>query len=253
MSRLILVTVLACLTSVANAAEAGRGGKLVYAGATGSIGRLALPMLRDKGFTIRAITRNPVRAAKEYGSDYQWVFGDVRDPDQMQRQLAGAQFVVCSIGYTEFEGPNGPQFVDYMGVRNLVDAAKAHGVKHFVLVSAGNIGPYRDHTQNPRFGYVAYWKDKSERYLKQSGVPFTIVGPTGFTDGEGGVTGILLTDRSKFAMATITRADVAAVTVATVNNPQAIGKSLYIQNDPSRRPGTWLSEIAGVEPEPLSP
>ena len=225
------------------------GGKLVYAGATGSIGRLALPMLREQGYSIRAITRNPARAAKRYGDDYQWVHGDVRDPEKMQELLTGADYVICSISYTEFEGPNGPQFVDYMGVRNLVDAARAGGVKHFVLVAAGNTGPYRDHTQNPRFGYVAYWKTKGEDYLKQSGVPFTIVGPTGFVDGEGGTTGIFLGDRSEFQMATIIRADVAAVTVATLANPDAIGKSLYIQNDPSIEVGVWRDRIGEIEPE----
>jgi uncharacterized protein YbjT (DUF2867 family) len=242
---------LAALAAVSHAAGESQGGKLVYAGASGSVGRLALPLLREQGYAIRAISRNPARAAKEHGTQYQWVYGDVRDPDQVQQLLAGAEFVVCSIGYTEFEGPNGPQFVDYMGVRNLVDAAKANGVKHFVLVSAGNIGPYRDHTQNPRFGYVAYWKDKSERYLKKSGLPFTIVGPTGFTDGAGGVTGILLTDRSKFDLATITRADVAAVTVASVNNPDAIGRSFYIKNDPSVKPGAWRNLLRSVAPEPM--
>jgi hypothetical protein len=81
-------------------------------------------------------------------------------------------------------------------------------------------------------------------------VPFTIIGPTGFTDGAGGATGVRLTDRSQFALATITRADVAAVTVATLGNPDALGKSLYIQNDPAEKPGAWVGKIAGVQPEP---
>jgi uncharacterized protein YbjT (DUF2867 family) len=163
--------------------------------------------------------------------------------------LEGADYLVCSISYTEFEGPNGPQFVDYMGVRNLVDAAKENGIKHFVLVAAGNTGPYRDHTKNPRFGYVAYWKSKGEDYLKKSGVPFTIVGPTGFVHGEGGEIGIYLAGRDEYKMGTITRADVAAVTVATLNNPDAIGKSLFIENNSDVEPGAWKERIAGVKPE----
>lgn len=242
----LLIGAILC-TPVALAEDSA--GKLVYAGATGSVGRLALPMLQAQGYSIRAITRNPARAATRYGDSYQWVYGDVRDPEQMTELLEGADYVICSIGYTEFEGSNGPQFVDYMGVRNLVDAAKANGIKHFVLVAAGNTGPYADHTQNPRFGYVAYWKNKGENYLKESGVPFTIVGPTGFVDGEGGTTGIFLSGRSEYHMATIMRADVAAVAVGTLNNPDALGKSLFIKNDPSLEPGAWRGKIKAVEPE----
>jgi uncharacterized protein YbjT (DUF2867 family) len=236
------------MVTVATAADTAPG-KLVYVGGTGSVGRHALPMLRERGYSIRAITRNPARAVARYGDDYQWMHGDVRDPEQMAELLAGADYVMCSIGYTEFEGPNGPQFVDYMGVRNLVDAARAGGVKHFVLVAAGNTGPQADHTLNPRFGYVAYWKNKGENYLKQSGVPFTIVGPTGFVDGEGGTTGIYLAGRDEYHMATIRRADVAAVAVGTLNNPDAIGKSLFIKNDESVEVGAWRERIGGIAPE----
>jgi len=151
---------MACLLALAALpapqGRAERTGNVVYAGATGSIGRIAIRMLRDEGYTVRAITRNPARAARMFGTDYQWVYGDVRDPEEMVRLLNGADYVVCSVSYTEFEGPNSPQFVDYMGVRNLVDAAKANGVKQMVVVSAGSAGPLRDHRQNPRFGYVAY-------------------------------------------------------------------------------------------------
>jgi uncharacterized protein YbjT (DUF2867 family) len=233
----------------ASAEAPGPKGNVVYAGATGSIGRIAIRLLHDQGYTVRAITRNPARAARTYGTDYQWVYGDVRDPDDMARLVKGADYVVCSISYTEFEGPESPQFVDYMGVRNLVDAARANGVKQLVVVSAGNAGPLRDHRQNPRFGYVAYWKTKGEDYLKKSGVPFTIVGPTGFVNGPGGVKGIRLAPRTEYRMGTITREDVAAVTVASVGNTDAVGKSLFIENNADVPPGAWRDAFRSVAPE----
>ena len=246
----LLAAVLLLSPWLSRAADApARKGNVVYAGATGSIGRLALPMLKQTGYTVRAITRNPARAATAYGTDYQWVFGDVRDPEEMNRLLKGADFVVCSISYTGFEGPDSPQFVDYMGVRKLVDAAKLNAVKQFVLVSAGNAGPLRDHRQNPRFGYVAYWKTKGEDYLKKSGVPFTIVGPTGFVDGPGGVQGIRLAPRTEYRMGTITRADVAAVTVASVGNPDAVGKSFFIESNAGLKPCGWRGAFRAIQPE----
>lgn len=49
--------------------------------------------------------------------------------------------------------------------KNLVDAAKATGVKHFVWSTL-------DHTQDP---HVAHWESKAkvDDYLKASGVPRT--------------------------------------------------------------------------------
>jgi nucleoside-diphosphate-sugar epimerase len=137
-----------------------------------------------------------------------------------------------------------------MGVRNLVDAAKANHVRHFVLVSAGNVGPYRDHTQNPRFGYVAYWKTKGENYLKASEVPFTIVGPSGFTDGPAGALGLRLAPRSEFEMTLIRREDIAVVTAAMLNNPAAFGKAMFIDNNANFDTMSWRAKIADIKPEP---
>jgi len=252
--REINIAGLACLIAiqliwsngVANAAE---DGTVFYAGATGSIGRIAIGLLNERGYAVRGMTRNPRRAGRLYGNDYDWVRGDVRDPDEVLKLMEGADFVICSISYTEFEGPNGPQFVDYMGVRNLVDAAKALGVKHLVLISAGSSGPLRDHTQNPRFGYVAYWKTKGEDYLKASGVPFTIVGPTGFVEGPGGELGIRIVSRTEYKMGTIRRSDVAAVTVESLNNPDAIGKSFFVENSEAGDKETWPDMFKLLQPE----
>jgi uncharacterized protein YbjT (DUF2867 family) len=246
----LVATGLLLLGPAVQAADSpARKGNVVYAGATGSVGRIAIRMLTEQGYTVRAITRNPARAAKLYGDGYQWTYGDVRDPADMNRLLRGADYVVCSVSYTEFEGPNGPQFVDYMGVRNLTDAAQANGVKQMVVVSAGNAGPLRDHRQNPRFGYVAYWKTKGEDYLKKSGVPFTIVGPTGFVDGPGAVKGIRLAPRTEYRMGTITREDVALVTVGSVANPDAVGKSFFIENNADVNPGAWRQALKTLRSE----
>jgi uncharacterized protein YbjT (DUF2867 family) len=229
-------------------AEESKGTVLVV-GATGSIGRIVIQLLNDDGYNVRAMTRNPDQAAERYGTEYQWVRGDVRDPEEMDPVMKGVDWLICSIGYTEFEGPNSAQFVDYMGVRNLVDAAKDHGVKHFVLVSASSAGPYRDHTQNPRFGYVAYWKTKGEQHLKDSGLSFTIVGPGGYMDAPANVNGVRIFPRSEFSMGYIGRADVAEIVVASLTDPDARNKAFAAQNDDSVDPGAWRDAFPSLQPE----
>ena len=229
-------------------AEDGNGTVLV-AGATGSIGRIVIGMLKDQGFAVRGMTRNPEQAAERYGDGIEWVRGDVRDPAELEPVMNGVDRLICSIGYTEFEGPNGPQFVDYMGVRNLVDAASRQGVKHFVLVSASSAGPYRDHAQNPRFGYVAYWKTKGEQYLKDSGLSFTIVGPGGYLDEPGGEKGVRIFSRAEFSMGYISREDVAAIVVAALTDPDARNKAFAAQYDESVEPGSWREAFSTLQPE----
>jgi uncharacterized protein YbjT (DUF2867 family) len=222
---------------------------VLYAGATGSIGRIATRMLTNQGYVVRGITRNPERARERYGDAAQWVYGDVRDPEMLVPLMENADIVICSISYTEFYGANSPQFVDYMGVRNLVDAAKRHNIKQFIVVSAGSSGPYRDHTQNPRFGYVAYWKTKGEDYLKASGIPFTIIGPGGFNNDPGGVRGVSIFPRKNFEFGFISRTDVATVTVESIGNPDAINKAFAVQYDDSVAPGAWRDMFTLIQPE----
>ena len=243
-----LIFATALLGSSLTIADEGKGTVLV-AGATGSIGRIVIRLLKDEGYAVRAMTRNPDQAAERYGTGYQWVRGDVRDPAELVPVMEDIDWLICSIGYTEFEGPNSAQFVDYMGVRNLVDAARDQGVKHFVLVSASSAGPFRDHTQNPRFGYVAYWKTKGEQYLKDSGLSFTIVGPGGYMDAPAGVTGVRIFPRSEFSMGYIGRADVAAIVVASLTDPDARNKAFAAQTDDSLEPGAWRNAFSTLQPE----
>jgi len=243
-----IFVLLLLLNALPVGAEDGKGTVLV-AGATGSIGRIVIHLLKDQGYTVRGMTRNPAQAAGRYGNDFNWVRGDVRDPAEIEPVIEGVDWLICSIGYTEFEGPNGPQFVDYMGVRNLVDAASRHGVKHFVLVSASSAGPYRDHTQNPRFGYVAYWKTKGEQHLKDSGLSFTIVGPGGYLDEPGGVKGVRIFSRAEFSMGYISREDVAAIVVASLSDPAARNKAFAAQYDDAVEPGRWRDAFSTLQPE----
>ena len=64
MIRIIVCCLIGWSLTAGPLSAAESTGKLVYAGATGSIGRLALPQLLEQGYSIRAITRNPARASK---------------------------------------------------------------------------------------------------------------------------------------------------------------------------------------------
>ena len=79
--------------------------------------------------------------------------------------MPGIERVICVIGTREVAGPNSAEFVDYGGVRNLVDAARAAGVRHFVLLTAiGTTDP--EHPFNKFTKGALQWRFKGEEHLR---------------------------------------------------------------------------------------
>lgn len=77
-----------------------------------------------------------------------------------------------------------PEYVDWVGQRNQVEAAKAAGVKHIVLVSS-MAGTLPDHFLNTNLDKIVLWKRKAEKYLISSGIPYTIIHPGGLLPHPG--------------------------------------------------------------------
>jgi hypothetical protein len=80
-------------------------------------------------------------------------------------------------------GDDGFAAVDWEGNRALIDAAKAAGVRHFILLSAGSAGrdgfPYS-------WSISPYpWKAKSKASLRSSTVPYPIIAVDGVGDEPG--------------------------------------------------------------------
>merc|ERR1712046_536199 len=81
-----------------------------------------------------------------------------------------------SFGYSE---SGMPERVDWVGGRNLIDAAKLAGTKHVVYVSSMG-GTMPNHMLNKMGGgNILLWKRKAEMYLIASGIPYTIIHPGG--------------------------------------------------------------------------
>ena len=226
---------------------------VLVAGATGRTGRLLLEQLRrDSRFAIRPMARDMAAAKRSVGAEYAWVAGDVTRPETLGPALTGVSLVLCAIGGTERSGPNSPEFVDYGGVKNLTDAARNAGVRHIVLESsmgAGSGGGFLGMVLNLFSGDALKWKAKGEAYLRESGVPYTIVRPGGLTDDPGGQKGIEFLQGDE-GSGRIPRADVAAVMVAAVDNRDALRKSFEIFSNNKLQPGAWRASFAALRTDP---
>lgn len=228
---------------------------VLVVGATGRTGREVLEQLRrNPRYAIRPLARDVAAARKAIGADYAWVPGDVTKPDTLSRAMAGASLVLVTIGATERSGPNSPEFVDYGGVKKVTDAARAAGVRQLVLESSmgvGSGGGLLGVVLNLMSGDALKWKAKGEAYLRASGLPYTIVRPGGLTDDPGGQTGIALQQGDE-GSGRIPRADVAAVMIAALDNPDALNKTFEVISDDQANRGAWRSGFSALRRDPTA-
>ncbi len=250
---LVLLALLLSLPLVVRAGlvvgEPGQGraagpGTVLVAGASGRTGQLIVRMLADQGFEVRPLTTSASSARTRTGLDIDWLEVDVRDAAAVAAAMSGVDYVISAVGASEWRGANSPKYVDYGGVVNLVDAATAEGVRHFVLISSAAAGPHREHRDNPRRGYVLYWKTRGENHLRASGLDYTVLGPGRLADGDpDGHRGIVLQSRETYQRAKVVRADVARVAVEVLSQPHARNRSFAIVNDDGASRDQWRVQL----------
>lgn len=231
------------------ALPAQHGTLVLVAGASGDTGQQIVRSLLDEGYQVRPLTTNAFRARQRTGLDIDWVEVDVRDQAQMVSVMEGVDYVISAIGSRDWRGPNSPRYVDFGGVRNLVDAAGSAGVQHFVLISSAAAGPHRDHRDSPRLGYVLYWKTRGENHLRSSGIDYTIIGPGGLVNGPAARSGIRITSREDYRRGLIARADVARLATASLTAPSARNKSFAAVNDDELGPDEWVADLRALAPD----
>lgn len=205
----------------ADAPAVAPAGPVVVAGAGGRTGRLVVRELVAAGFRVRALVRDP--AAATFPAGVEVLAADARDPATLAGPLAGASGLVISIGARRGEAGNGPEQVDFGGVRNLATAAAAAGVGQVVLVSSAGV-TREDHPLNRLFDDVLRWKARGEDAVRAAGVPYTIIRPGGLTDADDGPGAIRL-DQGDDGTGFIPRADVARLCVAALREPAARNRS----------------------------
>jgi uncharacterized protein YbjT (DUF2867 family) len=103
------------------------------------------------------------------------VTGDVREAGSLAPAVAGVQAVVSAVnGFVGGDGVS-PSTVDDLGNANLITAAEAAGVEHFVLVSV--VGAAPDHPLE-----LFRMKHRAEQRLMASGLGWTVIRATAFME-----------------------------------------------------------------------
>ena len=143
---------------------------ILVCGATGSQGGAVARTLLDRGFRVRALTRDhqkpEARALAEQGAEV--VQGDMDDRPSVDRALEGAHGVFSVQNFWEAGYDR-----EVRQGKTVADAAKGAGVGHFVYSSVGSA--------HRRTG-IAHFDSKREveEHLRGLGLPRTVLRPVFF-------------------------------------------------------------------------
>ena len=240
---------------------------ILVVGATGMVGSEICRLLASQGMPVRAMVRESsepakVNRLKDLGAKI--VKGTLCDPNSLKAACQGVEAVICTVSAMPFcykPGVNDIQSVDLEGVNNLIDAAKASGVKQFIYTSfSGNLD--RDFP-------LRNAKRAVEKHLKESGLVYTILRPSMFMevwlspavgfDAANAKASIYGTGDQPIAW--ITTPDVARFAVESLTNPAARNAMLELGGPQNLSPHQVIKlyeaakgktfEVTHVPPEAL--
>lgn len=149
--------------------------KVLVVGATGSIGRLVVDEAIRQGHEVRVLVRDLGKVAR-LPSSAQRSVGDLTRPDTLAAAVDGIDAIVFTHG-ADGGGKVGAEQVSYGGVRNVLTALRGRPARIALMTAIGvtnRTGAYNRGTE------AHDWKRRSERLLRSSGLPYTIVRPGWF-------------------------------------------------------------------------
>lgn len=240
--------------------------QVLVTGATGRTGAIVVQKLQQRPgeFIVRGFARSEAKVREMFGTTDGFSLGDICNPDGLKAALEGCDALVILTSAIpqmkalpqpgqrpEFVYSEGgtPEQVDYQGQVNQIDAARAAGVKHIVLVGSMG-GTNEQHPLNRMAnGNILIWKRRAEAYLIESGMDYTIIRAGGLQDQPGGQRELLVGKDDKWLThppegipTAIPRSDVAEVVVQALRVPSARNKAFDLISKPAGTPGAVVTE-----------
>jgi len=144
---------------------------ILVTGGTGFVGGYLIRRLRQEGLPVRTLARHPDRAQPLKDLGVEVVLGDISEKVSLERSAEGIERVIHLVGIIQ-ETP-GVTFrgVHVEGTRNVLEAARKAGVRHFFHQSALGTRPGAKSEYHRT-------KWEAEEFVRQSGIPYTILRPS---------------------------------------------------------------------------
>uniref|UniRef100_A0A7S3LV17 C-CAP/cofactor C-like domain-containing protein n=1 Tax=Palpitomonas bilix TaxID=652834 RepID=A0A7S3LV17_9EUKA len=223
--------------------EEGEKPTVVVTGATGKLGVEIVRQLAMEGYKVRALCRSADKAARVFPSSHRHfkkvevAVGELSNYSEesgviesgVREAFAGCKYAVFCHGATSTFGKGSPYNVEVVGTKHVMAAAKEAGIEHIVYVTAvGVMRPFFFITilLNLMRWKIMTHKRTAEKIVMSSGIPCTVVRPTGLTN-KGAVSNVRISQGDRVSGGSIPRASVAQV-CATAFAQEAKGKTFEI-------------------------
>ena len=148
---------------------------ILVVGASGDLGSLIVQQLLAESHRVRVLVRNQPAHDAFASGPVDVVWGDLKDVESLRHACRGIEAVVTTANATARGGEDTVESVDRAGTQNLISAAAAEGVRHFVFVSALGADPQ---SEMP----LLRAKGEAEEQLRHSGMAWTVLQPNLFLD-----------------------------------------------------------------------
>ena len=145
--------------------------KIVLAGAYGNLGSDIFRALLAAGHEV--VAADMIERDLGLQGNYTFKKLDVTDPKALKGLCDGADMVITTVGLTKTSATLNNYQIDYQGNLNLLNEAKAAGVKKFIYISVLKAD------KAPKVPML-HAKYLMEEELKKSGLDYIIYRPTGY-------------------------------------------------------------------------
>lgn len=155
--------------------------RVLIAGSHGNIGRRLVLRLHERGHEAVAMIRSAEQTDEMTALGGEPLVADLTG--DLSDAPAGCDAIVYTAGAGPGSGAAKKQTVDRAGSDKLVDAAAAHGVRRYIMVSAMGADDPASGAEALRPYLEA--KGQADDHLRASGLDWTVLRPGGLTDDEG--------------------------------------------------------------------
>lgn len=256
--------------------EGGSCDRVLVIGANGRVGRATVRNLLQQGIAVRALVRKTFPTeTMPFGSNVEVMVGDVTNLESVKKATSGNISAVIDVhGMSPprltkvsdlwkpiIEDKTHPYNVNYIGTRNLLESIKMNpAIGKYIRITGALVGknPFSN-VFIPLFNLIlsfsSKWHERSEILIRESGVPYTVIRPTGIKDeptaNENGKTLLMVQGDDPSARVpipgSISCRDLGRLCSLTASNPSVLENCTVVVSTTKGAPKSWEELIPFIK------